>query len=73
MPLWQVAKVHYAGLKGHEDYQRCQQYLGGNAGGVLAFDLQGGDAAAKAVLQVPSRPCVCCLCAGCLMLRRRKQ
>ena len=43
----QVERVHYAGLPGSPDYERCQRYLGGNAGGVFAFDLVGGHDAAK--------------------------
>ena len=52
LAMLQVERVHYAGLPHHCCYKRCQKYLGGKAGGVFAFDLHGGDAAAKKLIKV---------------------
>jgi cystathionine gamma-synthase/methionine-gamma-lyase len=42
-----VARVHYPGLDEHPDFARAADLLGGRgAGGVLAFELRDGDAAA---------------------------
>jgi len=37
--------VKYAGLSGSPYYPLVQKYMGGNAGGILSFGIQGGEAA----------------------------
>jgi len=41
----QVSWVGYAGLQSHPDHDLAQQYLGGDASGILTFGLKGGLAA----------------------------
>lgn len=48
----QVDKVMYPGLKSSPCHALAQQLFGGSGGGVLAFEVKGGKAAAQALLQV---------------------
>lgn len=45
-----VAAVHYPGLASHADHARAREWLAG-CGGVLSFELAGGQPAADALLQ----------------------
>ena len=42
-----VGKVKYPGLKSDPDYKRAQKYLGGQASGVISFELGSRDKAVK--------------------------
>lgn len=42
-----VAWVHYAGLASHPDHELAQQYMKGQASGILSFGIKGGQAAAE--------------------------
>ncbi|HXN65973.1 MAG TPA: PLP-dependent aspartate aminotransferase family protein [Candidatus Acidoferrales bacterium] len=44
-----VARVHYPGLATHADHRLCRRQMHGGFGGMLAFDLKGGLAAARRV------------------------
>jgi cystathionine beta-lyase/cystathionine gamma-synthase len=45
-----VSRVHYAGLPGHEDHEIAKTQMSG-FGGMLAFELSGGGAAAERLLK----------------------
>lgn len=45
-----VARVHYAGLTGHPDHEAAKDQMSG-FGGMLAFELAGGGAAAERLLK----------------------
>lgn len=45
-----VRSVSYAGLQGHEAYDRARKYLPKGAGSILTFQIEGGEAAAKAFI-----------------------
>ncbi len=45
-----VARVHHAGLKNHESYGRCCQYLR-NGGALFSFELRGGEEAARTLVK----------------------
>lgn len=53
-----VARVHYPGLPGHPDHARAKALLRGGASGLLSFELQGGRAAADALLRRVKLPAV---------------
>jgi cystathionine beta-lyase/cystathionine gamma-synthase len=42
-----VANVHYPGLPSHPDHALCKRQMSGGFGGMLAFDMKGGLAAAR--------------------------
>lgn len=44
-----VARVHYPGLPSHPDHELCKRQMTGGFGGMLAFDMKGGLAAARRV------------------------
>jgi cystathionine beta-lyase/cystathionine gamma-synthase len=44
-----VARVHYPGLASHPEYRLCRSQMHGGFGGMLAFDMKGGLAAARRV------------------------
>ncbi|KAK9834192.1 hypothetical protein WJX81_007089 [Elliptochloris bilobata] len=46
----QVSRVYYPGLPSSRDYARTVELFGGSGGGVLAFEVKGGVAAADAML-----------------------
>ena len=46
----QVSRVYYPGLPACRDHERAQELFGGLGGGVLAFEVKGGVAAANALL-----------------------
>lgn len=48
----QVSRVLYPGLEGHPSFPRVQKLFGGQAGGVVTFELLGGAAAAEMMFQV---------------------
>ena len=48
----QVSRVLYPGLEGHPYFPRVQKLFGGQAGGVVTFELLGGAAAAEMMFQV---------------------
>ena len=48
----QVSRVLYPGLEGHPYYPRVHKLFGGQAGGVVTFELLGGAAAAEMMFQV---------------------
>ncbi len=48
----QIERVAYPGLKSSRFHALAQRYLGGSGGGVLAFEVKGGKAAAHALLKV---------------------
>ncbi|UXZ54307.1 aminotransferase class I/II-fold pyridoxal phosphate-dependent enzyme [Halomonas sp. 7T] len=43
----QVEWVHYAGLESHPDHALAQQYMQGQASGILSFGIKGGQAAGE--------------------------
>ena len=53
----QVTKVHYPALPSSRDHERVAQLFGGAGGGVLAFEVRGGEAAADALLAVRAPSC----------------
>lgn len=54
--LWQIERVAYPGLPSSRFHPLAQKYLGGRGGGVLAFEVRGGKAAAEALLKVRVAP-----------------
>ncbi|MDB4949513.1 MAG: O-acetylhomoserine/O-acetylserine sulfhydrylase [Gemmatimonadetes bacterium] len=46
-----VAWVSYPGLESHRSHERARRYLDGGFGGVLAFGVEGGEEAARAVIR----------------------
>ncbi|HET9399672.1 MAG TPA: aminotransferase class I/II-fold pyridoxal phosphate-dependent enzyme [Candidatus Acidoferrales bacterium] len=44
-----IARVHYPGLASHPDHALCARQMHGGFGGMLAFDMKGGIAAARRV------------------------
>ena len=50
--LRQVSRVVYPGLPDHPYFPRVQKLLGGQAGGVVSFELTGGAPAAELMFQV---------------------
>jgi cystathionine beta-lyase/cystathionine gamma-synthase len=44
-----VARVHYPGLMSHPDHKLSARQMDGGFGGMLAFDMKGGIAAARRV------------------------
>ncbi len=44
-----VARVHYPGLSSHPDHKLCKKQMPNGFGGMLAFDMEGGLAAARRV------------------------
>ena len=48
----QVSRVLYPGLEGQPYFPRVQKLFGGQAGGVVTFELLGGAAAAEMMFQV---------------------
>ena len=52
----QVERVAYPGLPSSRFHALACKQFGGSGGGVLAFDVRGGKAAARALLQVQSPP-----------------
>ncbi len=52
-----VRRVHYPGLESHPDHRRASHLFGG-CGGMLAFEVEGGVAAANAFLEAVRLPAV---------------
>ena len=50
--LLQVSKVVYPALPDHPYFPRVQKLMGGQAGGVVSFELTGGAPAADLMFQV---------------------
>ena len=50
--VMQVSRVLYPGLPEHPYFPRVQKLFGGQAGGVVTFELLGGAAAAELMFQV---------------------
>ena len=48
----QVARVIYPALPSHPAHAHVKKLFGGQAGGVVSFELQGGAAAAEALFKV---------------------
>lgn len=44
-------RVNYPFLKGDENYKKAQKYLNGGAGGMLSFEIKGGEEKARAFLK----------------------
>ena len=49
--------MHYPALPSSRDHERVAQLFGGAGGGVLAFEVRGGAAAADALLAVRAPSC----------------
>lgn len=45
-----VKRVDYPGLPGHHSHERAKRYLRGGAGSILTFEVDGGEADAKALI-----------------------
>ena len=45
-----VTRVDYPGLPAHRSYERAQRYLNGSGGAILTFEVAGGEAGAKALI-----------------------
>ena len=54
--LQQVSRVVYPALPDHPYFPRVQKLLGGQAGGVVSFELTGGAPAAELMFQVCTGP-----------------
>ena len=52
--VWQVSRVLYPGLAANHYFPRVQKLFGGQAGGVVTFELLAGAAAAEMMFQVCS-------------------
>ena len=66
--LGQVSRVLYPGLSANHYFQRVQKLFGGQAGGVVTFELLAGAAAAEMMFQVCSAlesSCCCYACSTC--------
>ncbi len=46
-----MARVHYPGLETHPDHARATTLFGGRFGGVLSFELRGGERAAERLFE----------------------
>ena len=57
----QVDRVHYPGLPSSPDHARAKAFFDGSGGGVLAFEVRGGAAAADALLAVRASHRQCCM------------
>lgn len=57
----QVDRVHYPGLPSSPDHARAKAFFDGSGGGVLAFEVRGGAAAADALLAVRASNRQCCM------------
>lgn len=60
----QVSRVLYPGLSANHYFQRIQKLFGGQAGGVVTFELLAGAAAAEIMFQVCSALESSCCCSA---------